>query len=519
MSTKHAAVLLLFVVLSLAAALPRAGAADTRKQYGPWTATCASAYCTASTRIKGDAGYAYQLRVSRFQSGGQEIAFLAPGAPPAPGAPIDVVIDGKPRFTLAPDDGYRRVGTAATFVVDARVSNDLLSAMRRARRVAFAYPTSGGKRSQPQFTLDGFAAALAFADIEPAVQTTRPAPASDAPAPDAPASATPTPEPHARLPEPAGETPAPTPVAAAAQPAPARTAAPGAEDGAPTPSLAAPSLSNAQPVRTNQPAATTAGRKRTKAVQQFACRGNEPSWSLVIDHDTGRYLALAGAEPEAITLKGRLRVTGEGRTPDVDWRGKAPDGSNYRVLIQEQTCADTMLEPGSGEGPASFAYRARLTLPDGRIVQGCCNAGLETVQRPVAAQVSLDQAPVANLFGKRPDDWSRFLLELLPAIDACLQKTPGDAPYVTKAWPMNRGMVGVRTRNAVAGWFDCVAPYDGQVVEQFAAVTADAGPLPGEGYVLYTPLAHTPLAGKCWQHERVQDLAGNPLGWLSTNAC
>jgi hypothetical protein len=37
--------------------------------------------------------------------------------------------------------------------------------------------------------------------------------------------------------------------------------------------------------------------------------------------------------------------------------------------------------------------------------------------------------------------------------------------------------------------------------------------------VLFTPMGHSPLAGNCWHHERVVDLSGKVLGWLSSNGC
>jgi putative lipoprotein len=126
---------------------------------------------------------------------------------------------------------------------------------------------------------------------------------------------------------------------------------------------------------------------------------------------------------------------------------------------------------------------------------------------------------VADLAARSASDWSRFLMEMLPAVAGCLEKTPGAGPYVTKAWLMNRGLIGVRTRNVTAGWFDCVAQIDGHVIERFEPVTAEVGPVPGEAAVVFTPAGGTPLSGTCWQHERVLDRDGNLLGWLSANNC
>jgi uncharacterized membrane protein len=560
-------------------------AEDGRKQFGRWVASCsAGAYCAASTRITGGGeGYAYQLRVSRFASGNQEIVFIPATAAPAPDSPLQVSVDKNPALSLPPGSGYRRVGTSSTFVLGADAAGALLHAMSGGQQVTFAYTRAGGQPVRISFPLMGLPQALKFAGVSvPATQASAPAAAPREAS--AERSTQREPKKQARR-EAAGHAPDPASTRTAATTADAQTAAvplqaPAAvsppapsvqQEAAPDTAQDAKNASHAasavdaaaqstmpgtsgpdggsrpdvalKPVAPPSAAArpTAVARKRTKAVTQFACRGSEPAWSLVIDHDTARYLALQDGEPQAVPLKGKLKVTGEGRTPDVDWRGKSADGGSYKVLIQEQACADTMADASADR--TTFAYRARLTLPNGKLVQGCCNAGLETVAQaqpapapapaalPGAAArldppkleqavaTNLDQAPVAQLFAKRPDDWSRFLLELKPAIDACLDRTPGGAAYVTKAWPMNRGLVGVRTRNGGAGWFDCVAGYDGRSVQRFAPVTADAGPVQGEGNVLYTPIAGVPLQGKCWRQERVVDGGGTPLGWLSSNGC
>jgi putative lipoprotein len=126
--------------------------------------------------------------------------------------------------------------------------------------------------------------------------------------------------------------------------------------------------------------------------------------------------------------------------------------------------------------------------------------------------------PVADLQAKPAEDWSRFLLDLLPAIAACLDATPGPAPRVTKAWPMNRGMAGARTRNGAGGWFDCIAPSLGGEVDRLEPVT-DGGRLPGEGTVVFSPVIQGPPPGECYQHERALGPGGEPIGWLSTETC
>jgi uncharacterized membrane protein len=538
-----------------------ANTADLRLQFKSWAVTCAGErYCTASTRLRGsdpELPYAFRMRVSRYQSGEREIVFLPASERPGAGAQLSVRVDQKPALALAPGEGYRAVGGGNTYVLaDAASTAALIEAMRAAKRVEFSYRTAQGKSIVADFPLDGFAAALAVVDPRAA----RPAPPKAAATPAPVAEPTPARTPAsgaasalsakpASVAEPA-PTASPAPVA---QPAPTAKPAP-VEQVATAPARPADRESPARPVQaadsdvvpppvtlvadpapkpkaTPMPTRTAAGtpkvgppagRKRVRAVRQFSCRGNEPSWNLIVDNDKARFeLLLGGPVPEGIALTGKLGVSGEGRTPDVDWRGKAADARPYRALIQQQRCADSMSD---AEGQTDFEYRVQLTVPGGRVLLGCCNAGLEPARpAPSAPAASAEsdpaQAPLASLGTKSPVDWTRMLLELMPAINACLERTPGATPYVTKAWLATQDTVTVRTRNATVGWFECSARSDGRAVESFGPVESTGPIVPGEEVVLFTPVAHAPPTGNCFTHERVSDAAGDQIGWLSTNTC
>jgi len=491
---------------------PHAAAEELRMRFKAWSVTCAGErYCSASTRLRSDnpeLRYAYLLRVSRYESGEREIAFLPAQERPAGDAEIAVRVDGNPAVRLAPDSGWRAVGGGNTFLVaSADEVSGLLETMRTGKRVELRYRSTRGKPVAVSFPLAGFAPALAVVDPRP-VKRAQPKPDKAAAAPKGHSvtavsdSVT------------AASDPAAAAVATQAEPEPSAEMVPEAATVQADPP-ANPAVAQAKPKPASVGGPPPAGRKRVKAVRQFACRGDEPSWNLTIDNNRARFQLPLDEEPAVIALTGRLGVTGEGRTPDMDWRGKSADGRAYRALIQQQSCTDSMSDAA---GETAFDYRVQLTVPGGRKLTGCCDAGVEP---RVAARAQPDpaQAPVAALGAKSPVDWSRMLMELLPAIDACLAKTPGTAPYVTKAWPMNRGMVGVRTRNATVGWFECVAQSDGKVVDRFGPVESGAPPVPGEEVVLYIPAAHAPPSGNCFTHERVMDASGSQIGWLSTNAC
>lgn len=369
--------------------------------------------------------------------------------------------------------------------------------------------------------------------VEPAqragAEQVRPAPAAGArPAPARETPPAPAKElPPARLDSSATEQPLPAPTstartAAATQPAPAEAASAGetpsqaAGQAAPEPKQAADSARTSKQRRAQKAAVASAApppsRKRgARSFRQFSCLGNEPSWTLMVDNDAARYAPLGDSgEPDPVELAGKLRVTGEGPTPVIDWRGKSDWGAAYRAVITEERCTDAIPD---GE------FRAQVSLPGGQTLRGCCKAGLEPIEPPQAAFTDTTRFPVADLAAKPENDWSRHLGNLLPGIQTCLDRTPEPAPYATKAWSMSRGSVGVRTRNRGGGWFECVAAAEGLRVDRFDPLPSGSQRAPNEDRVIFTPPDLPPPSGDCYRHERVMNGMGDFQGWLSTNQC
>jgi uncharacterized membrane protein len=246
------------------------------------------------------------------------------------------------------------------------------------------------------------------------------------------------------------------------------------------------------------------------APSRFACRGNEPFWNLQIDGAHARYSRLGTAADQDLT--GVLTPLDYLRPRQLVWRGRA-DGGNLVALLTAERCRDSMSDR---EGRTEFDHSVRISLPGGEVLVGCCQ---DVDAAAVAPPGAVEDAPVADLAAKPADDWTRFLLDLLPAIEACLDATGGPAPRVTKAWPMNHGMVGVRTRHGQGSWFDCIAPMIGGAVERIEPVPPGTARLPGEGVVLFARAADGPLAGECYEHERVLDHDGRLIGWLAYDVC
>ncbi|WP_114088305.1 YbaY family lipoprotein [Thalassospira profundimaris] len=155
------------------------------------------------------------------------------------------------------------------------------------------------------------------------------------------------------------------------------------------------------------------------------------------------------------------------------------------------------------------------TLADGKET-GC------TVSAEIAglalAPGDFPTVTVKSLMQGGNSEWTRYFDDLMPAIKACLARPVGDLPSVLKAWPMNHGMVGVRTVNINGGRYDCLAPSTGLGDIHVEAVEGPTNVLPGERDVLFTPAAGAYPPDACYQHKKLMK-NGVFIGWLSRNAC
>lgn len=115
-------------------------------------------------------------------------------------------------------------------------------------------------------------------------------------------------------------------------------------------------------------------------------------------------------------------------------------------------------------------------------------------------------------------DWSKHLEEWLPAIDACLARTPSASAVALLAWSVKPGLVGVRTRGIGPGRWDCVSRGDGATIERFEAV-APPEAHPAEASPLFSRTPLEPPPGACYDHARAFAQDGRFLGWLSYDVC
>ncbi len=99
------------------------------------------------------------------------------------------------------------------------------------------------------------------------------------------------------------------------------------------------------------------------AEPRLVCFGNEPSWSLRFDAPGRATLAFPDGKP----VEYRGKETRLDFLKERAWRG-APAGDPKAVLVaflREGTCSDGMSE-------TKHPLSARVSLPDGRFLAGCC---------------------------------------------------------------------------------------------------------------------------------------------------
>ena len=104
---------------------------------------------------------------------------------------------------------------------------------------------------------------------------------------------------------------------------------------------------------------------------EFACRGNEPFWNLVLK-DKKLQLSRLMNEVVEKTYKGSFsRYAAPDGAVGFEWQGETGLGGNSQLLadIRLDYCADSMAGPEEG---GEFDYKIQM-LVDDETLHGCCN--------------------------------------------------------------------------------------------------------------------------------------------------
>jgi len=238
-------------------------------------------------------------------------------------------------------------------------------------------------------------------------------------------------------------------------------------------------------------------------LQGIDCRGDDPAWRLDAARTTASFTATVPRKREVV-FRGSLQAIASPTAPILVWRGDTTHLPRETVVLTAREAACKTPGPDAAAG----THRAVLSVRVGEAVMGCC-----------VLRVGYDArvAPVANLGGKEATDWSRQLVELLPAINACVSKEGAKLKAVAAASPQGSGTVKVRLVETGGNAVDCTAEASGRGTPAFAPVSAADAAVPG-GPLFYPPREPPPLVS-CGRLERVQTPRGALAGYLHYEPC
>jgi heat shock protein HslJ len=108
------------------------------------------------------------------------------------------------------------------------------------------------------------------------------------------------------------------------------------------------------------------------AEQPLMCFGNEPFWSVDLTEPGLARFATPDGEP----VHYRGAATRRDYLGESLWRGSADKGGDLVVWLRDSACSDNMSD-------AQHPVSARVSLPDGRFLAGCCRLVAATAASPV----------------------------------------------------------------------------------------------------------------------------------------
>jgi hypothetical protein len=239
-------------------------------------------------------------------------------------------------------------------------------------------------------------------------------------------------------------------------------------------------------------------------VQSMACVGEEPFWRLDANRTTGSYSALAAKGKREVVFRGSLQSLSFLTPPVLVWRGDSTHQPRETLVatVREEACRSTM-----ADGPPK-THRVFLSLKPGEGVTGCCT---------VRAAFDARTAPVANFAVKGPDDWARFLPDLLPAMNLCLARGGARAKWIARAVPRGRDAATVRIVEGDGQMLDCTAGLTGRGVPVIVRNPPPSSP--GAANPLFYPAREQSPMVSCGKLERVLGKNNVVQGYLHYDPC
>jgi len=230
-------------------------------------------------------------------------------------------------------------------------------------------------------------------------------------------------------------------------------------------------------------------------ITSYQCQGNEPFWSLDTNQ-TSAVLSRPGTNGTDKTLyKGHFHDRSYFQPPVSVWRGKK-DEDTLVAVIRQEACSDTMKD-----GPA-FSHSVIMSAPWLEAVSGCCRQTRVMVHQN-------DAVPRAG-----GADWSKRIRSYLPAIRICTLDSGIEVERVDLAWPMNRGLVGVRLRAQDGSRHDCLAEQGGGAIVGVEKLSDADGHMKGEANPVFYPASEQPPLVEVGKLDQLVDADGVFQGWL-----
>lgn len=170
---------------------------------------------------------------------------------------------------------------------------------------------------------------------------------------------------------------------------------------------------------------------------------------------------------------------------DYRERGMRVVAGPLTITISQQACTASGVE---------LPYTAHV-LFEGVAYQGCARRGVIEGERPT---------------------WASVLPELIPAIDACLDRATSRPARVTFASALDAGEALVRVREANSTRRECIVAAGAVSVYE---PLSDVDRRPGEGDPEFQRGGDRPAARNCRTIEPAVDRTGAQLGWLIRTTC
>ena len=246
-------------------------------------------------------------------------------------------------------------------------------------------------------------------------------------------------------------------------------------------------------VGSSSPAASAFDHPRADAAPPAARFGyrldGRQGWSGALAYEDaggGVHVALDYATADGVAHDADLEISMPYLADGVRrFHGVTAEGQPVELQLQAGPCEAT-----AGEG---YTHFAALRVGDS-VLSGC---GREEA---------------------REDRWSTYLMDYLPAIDACLAEFRGAPAHVSVAYTMRGGATGVRIVDEELQSWECATREAGRAVNSLRPLdSADA--VFGEGDPIFVRGAFPDFGEGCYVYESVREADGTLIGALGYDAC